>query len=374
MAYNHGVKINETDSGSVAVSTVSSSIIGIIGTAPDADADTFPLSTPVMVAGSKSKAAKLGTTGTLYSALTQIFNQCGAQVVVVRVEAGAGDAALSNVIAGADVLLDAESATGYAPKLLIAPGFTAGNKAVVDALVSAAEKLKAVVFADAPADTNEKAFAFKEEFGSDRLMLIAPEVQIYDTTTSEYVNVPASAAFAGLQVKTDNNKGFWWTLSNQELSGITGTSRTIGFRNGDATCDASMLNEKQISTIIRRDGFRAWGSRTCSSGTQFAFLPVRRTSDMINLSIQDACLEYVDRPISKATLDAVVDTVNDYLRTLCSQGAILGGECWIDEDDNPASELSQGKVRFAYKFTPPAPMEDVQFDSATVTDYYDAVF
>jgi len=374
MAYNHGVKINETESGSVAVSTVSSSVIGIVGTAPDADTATFPLNTPVMIAGSKSKAAKLGAAGTLYSALTQIFNQCGAQVIVVRVEASEDEAETqSNIIKGADVLLNAESETGYAPKLLIAPGF-ANTKATIDALVSAAEKLKAIVFADAPADTNEAAIAFKADFGSDRLMLIAPEVQVYDTEKSEYVNTPASAAFAGLQVKTDNNKGFWWTLSNQEFSGITGTSRSIGFRNGDSTCDASMLNENQISTIIRRDGFRAWGSRTCSSGTQFAFLPVRRTSDMINLSIQDACLEYVDRPITKATLDAVVDTVNDYLRTLCSQGAILGGECWIDEDDNPASELSQGKVRFAYKFTPPAPMEDVQFDSATVTDYYDAVF
>lgn len=71
---------------------------------------------------------------------------------------------------------------------------------------------------------------------------------------------------------------------------------------------------------------------------------------------------------------AVVDSVNAYLRTLVSQGAILGGECFVDEDMNPASELAQGKVRFSYKFTPPAPMEDMQFDSATVTDYYDAVF
>ena len=79
-------------------------------------------------------------------------------------------------------------------------------------------------------------------------------------------------------------------------------------------------------------------------------------------------------PRSHAVSVSVVVAVNAYLRTLVSQGAILGGECFVDEDMNPASELAQGKVRFSYKFTPPAPMEDMQFDSATVTDYYDAVF
>lgn len=374
MSYNHGVKINEVDTGAQAVRTVSSSVIGIVGTAPEADASAFPLGVPVMVAGSRSKAAKLGATGTLPVALTQIFNQCGAQVVVVRVEEGAdASGTQAKVILGADELLKSEAATGYVPRILVAPGFT-HEKPVADKLVEIAGKLKSVVFADAPAESNETAFAYAGEFGSDRLLLVAPAVRHFDATLAAYAEFPASAAFAGLQVKVDSEKGFWWTLSNQELNGITGTSRLVDFRNGDSTCDASMLNEKKISTVIRRDGWRAWGSRTCSSGTTFAFLPVRRTSDMINLSIQSACLEFVDRPICKATLDAVVDTVNAYLRTLVSQGAILGGECWVDEDANPASELQQGKVRFAYKFTPPAPMEDVTFDSATVTDYYDAVF
>lgn len=385
MSYNHGVKINETDTGAQAVRTVSSSVIGIVGTAPEADAETFPLGTPVMIAGSRGKAAKLGAAGTLPVALTQIFNQCGAMVVVVRVEEARTDAddggeatvdaarTQANVILGADELLKAEASTGYVPRILVAPGFT-HEKPVADKLVEIAGKLKSVVFADAPAESNEAAFAYAEEFGSDRLFLVAPRVLYFDTTLAAYAEAPASAAFAGLQVKTDDEKGFWWTLSNRELSGVTGTSRLVDFRNGDSTCDASMLNEKNVATIVRRDGFRAWGSRTCSSGSTFAFLPVRRTSDMINLSIQDACLEFVDRPICKATLDAVTDTVNAYLRTLVSQGAILGGECWVDEDANPASELQQGKVRFAYKFTPPAPMEDVTFDSATVTDYYDAVF
>lgn len=376
MSYNHGVKINEVDTGAQAVRTVNSSIIGIIGTAPEADADTFPLNTPVMVAGSRSKAAKLGETGTLLSALSHIFNQCGAQVVVVRVEdAGSDDTAATqaNVIKGAEELLKAEAATGYVPRILIAPGFT-HEKPVADKLVEIAEKLKSVVFADCEDTTQEAAFQYKEQFGSDRLMLIFPNAIYFDVNQAGTESTPASPLAAGLQVKVDSEKGFWWTLSNQTLSGITGTTTLVDFRNGDSTCAANMLNEKQISTIIRRDGFRFWGSRTTSSGSTFAFLPVRRTSDMINLSIQKTCLEFVDRPICKATLDAVVDTVNAYLRTLVSQGAILGGECWVDENDNPASELQQGKVRFAYKFTPPAPMEDVQFDSATVTDYYDAVF
>ena len=99
MSYNHGVKINETDTGAQAISTVSGSVIGIVGTAPEADAETFPLGAPVMVAGSRSKAAKLGAAGTLLSALNHIFAQAGAQVIVVRVEdAGEGAADITSAM------------------------------------------------------------------------------------------------------------------------------------------------------------------------------------------------------------------------------------------------------------------------------------
>lgn len=131
----HGVEVVEITDGPRPIRTVKSSVIGIVGTAPDADEDVFPINTPVLVAGSRAMAAKLGEDGTLPEALDAIFDQVGAMVVVVRVEAGVNAAAtLANILGGVDgdtgnyegvhALLAARTVLDLVPRILIAPGFT----------------------------------------------------------------------------------------------------------------------------------------------------------------------------------------------------------------------------------------------------------
>ena len=60
----HGVNVTEINEGISTVRTSSSSVIGVIGTAPDASATDFPLNAPVLIAGSLTEAAKLGNSGT----------------------------------------------------------------------------------------------------------------------------------------------------------------------------------------------------------------------------------------------------------------------------------------------------------------------
>ena len=74
----HGIQNVTVDDGARPITTVRSSTIGLIGSAPDADPLTFPLNTPVLIAGSRTLAAKLGETGTLPQALDSIFDQIGA--------------------------------------------------------------------------------------------------------------------------------------------------------------------------------------------------------------------------------------------------------------------------------------------------------
>lgn len=57
----HGVEVIQTDDGIRPIRTVKSSVIGLVGTAPDADADEFPENTPLLIEGPR-KAALLGDT------------------------------------------------------------------------------------------------------------------------------------------------------------------------------------------------------------------------------------------------------------------------------------------------------------------------
>ena len=391
----HGIQNVTVDGGSRPITTVRSSTIGLIGTAPEADPVLFPINTPVLIAGSRTEAAKLGLTGTLPDAIDSIFDQIGAVVVVVRVEKGTSDAlTLANILGGVDAtngdyegvhcFLSAENILGFVPKILIAPGFThtrtsaqgqnpAVANPVVAELIGIAERLKSVIIADGPNTNDADAIAYAKDFGSKRVFLVDPKSK-KTGTTGETITSWSSAHVAGLIAKSDNERGWWWSPSNQEINGIIGTARAIDFAMGDANCRANLLNEKNVTTIIRQNGYRLWGNRTLSTDAKWQFLCVVRTADMIDESLKAAHLWAVDRGITKNYVSDVIEGVNNYLRYLKNIGAILGGECWADPDLNTADVIKSGKVYFDFDFTPVYPAEHIVFRSHLVDDYIKDIF
>jgi phage tail sheath protein FI len=466
----HGVEVLNIDDGARPIQTASSSVIGIVGTAPRADATVFPLNTPVMVAASRAKAAKLlaeagASDGTLPDALDSIFDQTGAAVIVVRVEEGESDAeTLANVIGGVDAntgqyqgvhaLLAAQSITGFKPRILLAPGFThtrtsggltgvtvsnqgvgydaapavsftggggtgaaatavlgtganAGKvvavnitnpgsgytsaptvvftggtaeteavataafgdtaNSVVAELVGIADRLRATIMADGPSTNDEAAIAYAGDFGSKRVFLVDPR------SLKEGGAAWSSAAVAGLIAKSDNERGWWWSPSNQEISGIIGTERAVDFAMGDYNSRANLLNEANVATIIRQNGFRLWGNRTLSADPKWQFLCVVRTADIIADTLQDAHLWAVDRGITKNYVEDVREGVAAKLRQLKAQGAILGGDCWFDPDLNTAESIANGQVFWDFDFTPVYPAEHLTFRMHLVNDYVNEI-
>lgn len=349
--------------------------------------EAFPLNTPVLVAGNQAQAALLGSAGTLPKAMDDIFDQTGAVVIVVRVADETTEAAtITNVIGGVDsgtgkytgvyAFLGAESVVGFCPRILVAPGFTHQRtttaNAVVAELVGIAERLRAVIPVDGPNSSDAAAITYRGDWGSKRVFVIDPWVQVRNSD-GVIENRPASARVAGLIAKTDNERGFWWSPSNQVINGIVGTSRPVDFTLGDANSRANLLNEQEVATIVRQDGYRLWGNRTCSDDPKWAFLSVVRTADMINDSILRAHMWAVDRNITRTYLDDVTQGVNDYLASLQAQGAILGGVCYPTPDLNTPANIAQGKVFFDFDFTPPYPAEHITFRSKLVNTYIEEI-
>lgn len=350
--------------------------------------EAFPLNTPVLIAGDAGKAAQLGTTGTLPQAMDDIFDQTGAVVIVVRVAEGVDAAAtVTNVIGGVNAttsqyegvhaLLGAASVVGFRPRILIAPGFTHQAEEglanpVVAEMLGIAERMRAVIVKDGPNTTDAAAIADRGNWGSRRVYIVDPHVKIRNSL-GETVDKPSSARVAGLIAKTDAERGFWWSPSNQVINGIIGTSRSVDFALGDPNSRANLLNEREVATIIRENGFRLWGNRTASDDPKWAFLSVVRTADMINDSILAAHMWAVDRNITKTYLEDVTEGVNDYLGRLKAQGAILGGRCFPSPGLNTPSSIADGKVFFDFEFTPPFPAEHVTFRSKLVNDYIEEI-
>jgi phage tail sheath protein FI len=438
----HGVEVIEAQSGTRPIKTVKSSVIGVVGTAPFADEEAFPLNTPVLVAGKRADAAKLvspdnadfkarlqtlrdaaqakavadhkaanggteptadelaaivakvektvtdveyGLKGSLVPAIDGIFDQAGAVVIVVRVADGDEATVTSNIIGGVDsegaytgmqAFLGAESVVGVAPRILIAPGYThqkngTEKNPVVTDMVGIAERLRAVIIADGPSKDDNAAKAYRKDFGSRRVFVVDPAVKVFRDGAS--VVEPASSRVAGMIAKSDNDRGFWWSPSNTNMNGIVATERPIDFQLGDANARANLLNENEVATIIRQNGFKLWGNRTCSDDPKWAFLSVVRTADMINDSLLRAHMWAVDRNITKTYIEDVTQSVQSYLDSLKAQGAILGGEIWADPDLNTPENIQAGKVFFSFDFTPPTPAEHITFKSILTNNYLEEI-
>lgn len=156
--YLHGIETVEQNNGPRPVETIDTGIIGLVGTAPDADASLWPLNKVVVIHGSQGDVKGLGPTGTLRDAVEGIFDQAGRvsqTILLVRVEQGDTISDTMSNIIGSSVLLSgmhafqtAQSELGLRPKLLIAPGFTSSRP--TDGITSAAITNKGKGYKSAP--------------------------------------------------------------------------------------------------------------------------------------------------------------------------------------------------------------------------------
>lgn len=368
----HGTEVITIDKGPRTIRAIKSSVIGIVGTAPDADPAKFPLNTPVMVAGRRADAAGLGEIGTLPVAVDGVFDHIGAIMMIVRVAEAATEAeTLSNIIGGTDnvtgaplglqSLLSAKSTYGVAPRILIAPSFTQ-NLSVVNEFIPIAERLHGVIVADGPNSTDADALAYRAQIGSKRVYLVDPAVKAWSTTANAETVQPASARVAGLMARMDHEKGYWNSPSN-ELINVTGTARPIDFELGVRTSRANLLNEQEIATIIREEGYRLWGNRTCTSDPKWAFLKRVRIADMVDESIQQRHLWAVDRNIDLTYVEDVVEGVNDFGRSLVKRGALVDFKCWAEPDLNTIDDLEDGRATFDYDWVETPTAERITFRS-----------
>jgi phage tail sheath protein FI len=87
----HGIKTNFLTDGARSIASLSTAVIGIVGTAPDAPDAAFPLGARVLITDVGKALATIGKTGTLPQALAAIADQASPVIVLVRVGVDAQD-------------------------------------------------------------------------------------------------------------------------------------------------------------------------------------------------------------------------------------------------------------------------------------------
>ncbi|QXB06011.1 phage tail sheath protein [Providencia rettgeri] len=376
--YHHGVRVIELNEGTRPIRTINTAIVGMVCTADDADTKAFPLNTPVLITDVKNAAGKAGETGTLARSLDAIGNQSKPVTVVVRVEQGESEAeTTSNIIGGTtpdgrktglQALTVAQGRLGVKPRILAVPAHD--TQAVSSTLAGIAQKMRAMAYISAyGSKTISDTIDYRKNFNQRELMLIWPEFQSWDTVANAESNIYATACALGLRAKIDNEIGWHKTLSNVGVNGVTGISADVSWDLQDPATDAGLLNENDITTLIRNNGFKFWGSRTCSDDPLFAFESYTRTAQVLSDTIAEGLDWSIDGTLNPSLARDIIESINAKLRSMATQGYLLGGECWFDPDVNTKEELKSGKLYIDYDYTAVPPLENLLLRQR-ITDRY----
>jgi len=380
--YHHGVRVVEINDGTRTISTVSTAVVGLVCTADDADATAFPLNTPVLLTNVQAAIAKAGSKGTLAASLQAIADQSKPVTVVVRVAEGATAAeTISNLIGTTDengqytgmkALLTAQTQLDVKPRILGVPGLD--SQEVATALAGIAQQLRAFAYVSAwNCKTISEAMNYRKNFSQRELMVIWPDFVAWNTATNAAETAYATARALGLRAKIDNDTGWHKTLSNVGVNGVTGISSSVFWDLQQSGTDADLLNEACVTTLIRKDGFRFWGNRTCSDDPLFVFENYTRTAQVLADTMAEAHMWANDKPLTPVLVREIVAGINAKFRELVNAGYLLGASCWYDESANDAATLKAGKLFIDYDYTPVPPLEDLTLRQR-ITDTYLANF
>jgi uncharacterized protein len=376
--YHHGVRVIEVSDGIRPIRTISTAVIGLVATAADADAAAFPLDRPALVTDVASAIGKAGEDGTLARSLDAIKDHGSPAIVVVRVAEGETEAETnSNIIgttnangikSGIQALTDAPALLGVTPRILGVPGLD--TLPVATELASLAKLTRAFAYVSAHGcETKEAAVIYRDNFGDREVMVMWPDFTSWNTATNAETVEFAVARALGLRAKLDEDVGWHKTLSNVEVSGVTGITKSVFWDLQNPATDAGYLNAHEVTTLIRKSGFRFWGSRTCSADPLFAFENYTRTAQVLADTIAEGTFWAADKPMHPTLIRDIVDSIDAKIREMVRNRYLIGGGAWFDPAKNTKDILKAGKAYVSFDYTPVPPLENLMLEQKITDDY-----
>ncbi|MBX3640690.1 MAG: phage tail sheath family protein [Nitrosomonas sp.] len=177
------------------------------------------------------------------------------------------------------------------------------------------------------------------------------------------VNIPPSGAIAGIYARTDATRGVHKAPANEQVRGALGLTYNVSRE------EHGELNRKGVNVIrMFPDGIRIWGARTLAAeASEWRYIPVRRTFNMIKESIQEGTRWTVFEPNDMMTWKSVERDIRAFLMRVWRDGALLGAtpeqaffvKC--DAETNPPEVRDAGQLIAEIGIAPVKPAEFIVF-------------
>lgn len=266
---------------------------------------------------------------------------------------------------------------GLTPSLLLAPGWSQ-EPSVGIALaekctdVNGMFKCECVVDIDATKVlkyTDVEKAKKDNGFLSEHMIALWPMVK-YNGKVMAY-----SAMYAAMASYVDYNNDSVPNLSpsNHDLK-ISATVLADGTEVNLDVNQANVLNGIGIVTAVNLNGFKAWGNNTAAypefTDPKDRWIACRRFFSWWGNSFITTYMEKVDNPANYRLIESIVDSENVRGNSLVSQGKCAGIKMVYSAQDNPISNVLNGKIVFRQYLAPYTPAEDIlnvlEFDPSMI--------
>lgn len=257
---------------------------------------------------------------------------------------------------------------GMTPGLLLAPGWShKPNVGVV--LAAKCEEINGVFTCecildiDCSADGAAKYTDCNEwkngnGYTNKHSVVLWPQVKI---GTKQYAY---STIFGALTAYTDASNDDVPNLSpSNKLIGLTGACLEDGSEVNLDQTQANLLNGQGIITVINMNGWRSWGNNTAcypaNTDPKDRWFCCRRFFSWWGNSFILTYFQNVDDPANYRLVESIVDSENIRGNSYVSQGKCAGARIEFSEDENPVTDILNGKIQFHQYLAPYTPAEDI---------------
>lgn len=139
------------------------------------------------------------------------------------------------------------------------------------------------------------------------------------------------------------------------------------------------LNANGIVTALNWiGGWKAWGNRTAAypaiTDPKDAFIKIRGFQNWLANTLVLTYWQDVDGDLNRRQIESITDSNNIFLNGLQADGQILGGRIEFQPDDNPTTQLLDGKAVFRIYQASPPPNKAIEFVLEYDASYLQTLF
>ncbi len=340
---------------------------------------TIPGDTPETLVRGEDYIVQFNNDGTANFIMVSAAAQAATNITVAGNKVNPAAVTAADIVGGVDTTTGAESGLevirqifpkfNMTPGILIAPRFSK-NATVSAALqaktkeINSVFKCATIIDIDSSATgarkyTDVKTKKEAQAVSDANAYAVWPFAAVGETVYS------GSSMAAALTAYTD--------AVNDDTPNVSPSNKTVPISKAvleDGTevvldqDQANTINSFGVATWLNMNGFRLWGNNTAAyPGTtdpKDRWFSVRRFLSWAANTFILTYFQKVDSPANKRLIESIVDSENVRGNGFVARDVCARYEIVFNEDENPTTDLLNGKLTFHQYITPYTPAEDIE--------------